>query len=497
MEIRGLVFMKLEFIKNENKMRSIYQILTTKKYCFAIILLLCFMSCNDSKKNSSTTTKATKTEKPNIIFIYTDDQRQDALGANGNEVIITPQIDEFAKSGMQFTNANVVFALCSPSRAALLTGRYGSANGVLELGSNLNEDEASVANYLKQEGYNTAVSGKWHLGQKPKDLGFDFSVIFKSNGTYYNRAINDMGTEVSPEKHCDEYCVDRSIDFLKEAATKEQPFFLFHNTQLPHMNGALKWDAKASTLDKYQQDEMPVASSRKEDLSDKPDYLKEVRNLRQGKKYGYPNKDSIQKHTKEYYAVITEMDDALGRLFQIIDELGLRKNTYIFFMSDNGWMLGDHGFTSKVLPYRPATQVPFFIVGPDIAKGTDDRIVLNIDMAPTILALAGINIPQNMHGKSMMPLLKGKAENWRTEFVYEGLGTYGGAKPNLTVISKDYRYIKTFDNADLTTTNFEELYSQQADAEEVSNLARTEEGKKIITQFNSAITQHKRKILDK
>ena len=462
-----------------------------------LLLLFIFMSCNTMKKDGISNATIAKTEKPNIIFIYTDDQRQDALGAYGNEVIITPKIDELSKEGLQFGNANVVFALCSPSRAALLTGRYGSANGVLELGSNLNDDEVSVANYLKKEGYNTAVSGKWHLGQLPKDLGFDFSVIFHSNGAYYNRTIEDMGVKMEPEKHCDEYCVDRSIDFLKEAVKKEQPFFLYHNTQLPHMNGVLEWNAKQETLDKYHQEKMPVAASRNEDLSNKPQYLKEVRNLKQARKYGYPDEEAIQKHTKEYYAVITEMDDALGRLFQTIDDLGLRKNTYIFFMSDNGWMLGDHGFTSKVLPYRPATQVPLFILGPDLEKGTNDRIVLNIDMAPTILELAGAGIPQNMHGTSLVPLLKGNAKNWRQEFVYEGLGTYGGAKPNLTVISKDYRYIKTFENADLNTTNFEELYSQTKDEEEVRNLASTDEGKKIIEKLNKAIENHKRYVLGK
>lgn len=478
----------------ENKLGNLPRFVAARVLTLSFFTV--FWGCTTDNDPNTVASKA-NTEKPNIIFIYTDDQRQDALGLSGNDVIITPKLDALAKEGVQFTNANVVFALCSPSRAALLTGRYGSANGVLELGSNLNENEVSVANYLKQDGYHTAVSGKWHLGQQPKDLGFDFSVIFRSNGAYYNRAIEDMGTTIKPEKHCDEYCVDRSIDFLKEAVKKDQPFFLYHNTQLPHMNGVLEWNAKQATLDQYNQEDMPVAASREEDLSDKPPYLKEVRNLKQAKKYGYPNKEAIQKHTKEYYAVITEMDDALGRLIQTIDDLGLRKNTYIFFMSDNGWMLGDHGFTSKVLPYKPATHVPLFILGPDLGKGTNDEIVLNIDMAPTLLELAGINIPQNMHGASLVPLFNGNAEDWRTAFVYEGLGTYGGAQPNLTVISKDYRYINTFENAELNTTIFEELYSQNGDVDEVTNLVSTKEGAIISKQLNSVIEHHKKYVLNK
>ncbi|WP_319268482.1 sulfatase-like hydrolase/transferase [uncultured Draconibacterium sp.] len=440
--------------------------------------------------------KAEKKEQPNIIFIYTDDQRRDALGATGNDVIITPQIDKLAKQGLQFNKANVVFALCSPSRAALLTGRYNSANGVMDLGSDLNQGEVSLANYLKEAGYSTAVSGKWHVGQSPEKLGFDFHVIFHANGTYYGRQIDDMGEKKKVEKHCDEYCVDRSIDFLKEAAKSDKPFFLYHNTQLPHMNGVLIWDAKEETLAKYNVDDMPVTSSNRDDLSGKPEYLKKVRNLKQAKKYGYPDEKAIQQHTKEYYSVITEMDDALGRLFATIEELGLRENTYIFFMSDNGWMLGEHGFTSKVLPYKPATEVPFFVVGPGIKEGTNKSIVLNIDMAPTILDLAGIDTPENMHGASFSPMLKGKkVKDWRKAFVYEGLGLYGGAKPNLTVVSDDYRYIETYDDKELNAPIFKELYNQKEDAEEVTNLAKTKKAEKTIQQLSEIIEQHKSTVL--
>src|SRR5690606_19281874 len=152
----------------------------------------------------------------------------------------------------------------------------------------------------------------------------------------------------------------RSADFLREAASTGKPFFLFHCTQLPHMNADLQWKAKPETLEKYKASDMPVAENRLDDLTLKPPYLRAVRNRTQAAKYGYPAEEAIQHHTKEYYAVITEMDAALGTVFEAVDELGLRGNTYIIFLSDNGWMLGDHGFTSKVLPYQPSTQVPFF-----------------------------------------------------------------------------------------------------------------------------------------
>ncbi|MEZ4773243.1 MAG: sulfatase-like hydrolase/transferase [Bacteroidia bacterium] len=433
--------------------------------------------------------------RPNLIFIYTDDQRQDALGACGNEVIQTPYLDKIAKQAVRFPNAHVVFSLCSPSRAAALTGRYGSANGVLHLGSGLNTGEKTVAQYLQESGYYTAMMGKWHLKQKPQELGFDESAYFLSNGTYYGRKIFDGDSVITPEKHCDGYCVEKSIEFLEKAANSDQPFFLFHCTQLPHMNGKLVWDAKTETKARYSVADMPVATSRLDDLSDKPEYLKTVRNRIQSAEYGYPDSLAIKQHTLEYYAVITEMDDYLGRLFQKIEDLRLRENTYIIFMSDNGWMLGEHGFTSKVLPYAPSARVPMFVLGPGLKSGDDTQIVLNIDLAPTLLEWAGVPVPANIHGKSLKPLLENPKAPWRESFVYEGLGNYGGALPNLSVFDGTYRYIRTYSDSTLTQVEYEELYDQVADKAEMKNLAKEEEFSTIIRNLEQHIQTHRQNIL--
>lgn len=454
------------------------------------MLLLPFSAFAEKKERDSK-------RQPNIIFIYSDDQRQDAMGANGNKVIITPVLDILAKQGVRFTNANVVFALCSPSRAALLTGRYGSANGVLELDSDLKPNEKTVAQYLHEVGYLTGMSGKWHIGRKPFDAGFDFSVWFDGNGSYYGRTIFDEGKTMNPEMHCDEYCVNRSVDFLKEAAKSGRPFFLFHNTQLPHMNNKQLWDARQETKEKYNSDEMPVTKNRLDNLENKPEYLKKVRNRTQAKEYGYPDSVAIQNHTRDYYSVITEMDEYLDQLFKTIDELGLRKDTWIFFMSDNGWMLGDHGFTSKVLPYRPATRVPFFVLGPDLKPAVNDQLVLNIDMAPTILELAGLKGSDNIQGKSIVPILYDNLKDWRNAFVYEGLGAYGGAKQNLTVVSKDYRYIVTYGDEALNNVIFSELYNQKTDPEEMKNLIKEPKYKVVIEQLQTNLDTHKINVLKK
>jgi arylsulfatase A-like enzyme len=404
-------------------------------------------------------------------------------------------LDKIASQGVRFTNANVVFSLCSPSRAALLTGRYGSSNGVLHLSSNLNEGEKTVATYLQEVGYQTAISGKWHIGQSPENVGFDFHVYFEGNGSYYNRLIHDMGKEIKPEIHCDEYCVTRSIDFLKEASKSGKPFFLYHNTQLPHMNGELVWDAKTETKEMYNQAELPVALSRNDNLSEKPEYLKTVRNRTQSLIYGYPDSVAIQNHTLDYYSVITEMDHALERLFNTLDELNLWENTYVFFMGDNGWMLGEHGFTSKVLPYRPSTHVPFFVVGPELKKDENSGLVLNIDIAPTILELAGIEVPDNMHGKSVVQLLSNDMAQWRNSFIYEGLGNYGGTKPNLTAINNNFRYIETYEDSTLNNVVFRELYNQLEDADEMVNLANIPSSEMLLKKMQEVIRMHKLNIL--
>ena len=432
---------------------------------------------------------------PNIVIIYTDDQRHQTIGAEGNSIIITPTLDALAKRSLRFSNAHVAFALCSPSRAALLTGRYGSANGVLHLNSALNKSEVTLAQLLKDGGYETALTGKWHLQQSPQQLGFNFPVYFEGNGTYYGRKIIDHGRELHPEEHCDFYCANRASDFISEATHDDVPFLLVHGTQLPHMNGQLIWDARQETKDRYKVGDMPVPANRLDDLANKPSYLKKVRNRIKAFDYGYPDKHAIQQHTLDYYSVITEMDESLAILLAKFDELDLWQNTYVFFMSDNGWMLGDHGFTSKVLPYRPSSQVPMMICGPEVEVGISDALVSNLDIFPTVLSLAGIKLPTNIHGKNLANILFEQHRMVRKAFVYEGLGNYGGALPNLTVITHDYRFIVTYRDQDLDEVDFVELYDRNNDLEEMLNLRGDPALEKVEGDLWKVIRKHRKKIL--
>lgn len=222
-------------------------------------------------------------EKPNIVIIFTDDQQYDSYGANGRSNIQTPVLDRLAERGVRFTNAHAALSLCSPSRAAVITGRYGSANGVQQLGAKLREGEISFAQDLKQSGYTTLFSGKWHLKNTPQDLGFDRVCSFRANGTYYGRKVNDEGRELNAEEHIDLYCARKSAEMIKDAAEQDKPFVLFHCTQLPHMDNKLTWPAAKKFNDLYTVKDMPLPANWNDSLKGKPAYMKEVRNVRRPK----------------------------------------------------------------------------------------------------------------------------------------------------------------------------------------------------------------------
>ncbi len=444
----------------------------------------------DTKQDTETDTPG----RPNLIIVYTDDQQFDGMGANGNHAILTPRLDTLASQGIRFTQASVVTSLCSPSRAALLTGRFNRANGVEQLGGDLEPGEVTLAERLQAEGYRTAMTGKWHIADIPEDLGFEFIVQFWANGRYYGREVHDLGDTVVPGEHVDAYCTDRAIDFITEASAQEGPFFLFHNTQAPHWDNHT-WPVLADTLSLYDPDLMPLPGSWDDDLSGKPPYLEGTRNIELGVENGYDDPAAIREETRHYYAAITKLDDILGRLFDAIDGLDLRNNTYIVVMSDNGWLLADHGMAGKVMAYEPSIRVPMFVLGPDIQPGTTDALVQNIDVAPTLLDMAGIPIPETMHGRSLLPLLRGETTEFREIAVYETLVGFGGTHPMLGAFDSRYKVIQTRSPDDMAVLEFAELYDVTMDPFEMTNLWNDPAVTDAQARLNGAIDAHVETIL--
>jgi arylsulfatase A-like enzyme len=432
--------------------------------------------------------------RPNLIVITTDDQRADVIGAVSRGAVRTPGLDRLARRSLVFTDAHAVFALCSPSRAAILTGQYGSRNGVAALEAALNEPRRSVANLLRARGYQTAVAGKWHLGTSPAEAGFDWAVTFWGNGTWYGREVNRNGEQVKPPELVDAYCAQEAARFLRER-DRGKPFFLWHCTQLPHMDHRLRWPASEASLALYRPEAMPLPATWNELTTrhNKPASLLAARNRTQALQYGYDRPERIQAHAREYRAAMSDLDAALAPLWAAMEDEKLWQNTVVIFLGDNGWMLGEHGLTSKVLAYAPSSRIPLMIAGPGLRPGYSDRLALNIDIAPTPLELAGARVPDGTQGRSLLPLLGGRSADWREAFVYEGLVGYGGTSPFLAAVTPRWKLIHTWEQgarAGETSPSFVELYDRRADPDEAQNLAREARYEKTRQSLAPLLARH-------
>ncbi len=434
-------------------------------------------------------------EQPNILFILTDDQRWDLFRASGNERIATPNLDRIAEHGTRFENAFVTLAICSPSRAACLTGRYGSSNGVTSVGNvRLHPSETTFAAILKQAGYATGVTGKWHLKSTPEECGFEFVSTCWSNGTWYDREFTVNGEKKVMPGFVDDVVASESLRFIEQARSQRKPFVLWMCTQVPHMDHRLTWPAREEYLDNYSVDEMPLPETWNENLSGKPIYLKTSRNRTQALKYGYDQPENILRHSRDYYAGVEQMDAAVGRVLDELERLNLRENTWIIFMGDNGWMLGEHGMTSKVLPYEESMRVPMAVAGPKTTQSVSSALVLNIDLTATVYELAGVPIPESLHGRSLLPIISGNAPaDWRTSFLYEAPTPQLGSRPLWAVRGERWKYVETQvgdDSGDV----FAELYDLNSDPIESNNVARLPEHHARASAFANQLRQLKRAI---
>lgn len=403
-------------------------------------------------------------------------------------------MDSLALRGVRFANAFVTLSICSPSRAACLTGRYGSANGVTSLGGHLGKDEKTFVHHLKEHGYKTGLVGKWHLSNSPEWCGFDSVSFFESNGPYFNRKVTENGKKRIARGFIEDYNAERAIRFIENTSKSEVPFVLWLCNQVPHMNNKYDWDARPETLAMYNETDIPVHQTWQDNLDGKPPYLKDSRNRKQALRYGYDKKRNIQKHFKRYYAAITDLDVALGQVLKSMDRLGLRDNTYIIFMGDNGWFLGEHGFTSKVLPYEESIRVPLIIAGPGIAGRTDHHLVLNIDLAPTILDLARLPIPEKLHGRSLVCLWKNNNPQWRRSFLYEAPQSVLGSWPLFALRTERWKFVRTYDVNEPSRLVFEELYDLANDPGEMKNLSGVPEFASVVKQLTAELEELKESV---
>ncbi len=386
---------------------------------------------------------------PNILFIFSDDHAQHAISAYGSKVNQTPHLDRIAKEGARFTNSFVTNSICTPSRATLLTGQYSHLNGV-PVFNRFDGSRDHVAKRLQQAGYHTGMIGKWHLGSDP--TGFDRWIVLPGQGAYWDPMFLVPGHKLNIKGHCTEITADLGIEFM-EKRPKDKPFFLMLHQKAPHRawepderNKALFRDRvipEPDTLfDDYKtrpaalpENEQTVAK----DLTRRDLKLEPPANLKGPERMQWLNekpteltvngktltgreliKWKYQRYMQDYLACVQGVDDSVGKVLDYLDKNGLAENTVVMYSADNGWYMGDLGLYDKRFMYEPGLRTPLIARGPGIKAGiTPEQFVANIDLAPTFLGLAGVDIPASMQGKSLVPLLKGEQpKDWRKSVYY-------------------------------------------------------------------------------
>ncbi|MES2694936.1 MAG: sulfatase [Verrucomicrobiota bacterium] len=364
---------------------------------------------------------AAPARKPNFVFIYTDDQRYDAMGVVQREQgdkarfpwFQTPHMDRLAAEGLRFRNAFVTLSLCAPSRAAFMSGRYNHLNGVANNQVPFPESSVTHATAIKPAGYTTAYIGKWHMGgQRGKRAGFDYSASFIGQGTYFNCPIEIDGKSTPTKGWVDDVTTDYAIEFIKK--NREKPFSVVlgfkacHGPFDPPERAKNRFaDAKARPV--------PNLNSRA--------IYREAGEGKQatGKGSALVEEKGEAKLNLGYFRCVSAADDNLGRVLATLDELGLADDTMVVYSSDNGYYHGEHGLGDKRSAYDESLRIPLLVRYPRmIAKNTtSDELVLNIDLAPTIVDLAGVAIPPTMQGKSWRPLFARQGGTFRESFLAE------------------------------------------------------------------------------
>lgn len=409
--------------------------------------------------------------KPNLVYIFTDDQRWDALGVVQREQgekgrfpwLKTPHLDRLAAEGVRFRNAFVVNSLCAPSRATLITGQYGHVNGVVNNHTPHPAGNVSLPALLRPAGYISAYVGKWHHGnQSGKRPGFDYSASFVGQGKYFDCPVEVNGVATSTKGFIDDVTTDYATGFIQE--NKDRPFLLILGYKTCH--------GPFTPPPRHEKTYEGAEARRTPNLGLRPPYRSADAGPGGAKgKAAASSPDSPTVPTNlGMFRGITAIDDNVGKLLDLLDQLKLTDDTVVCFSSDNGYYLGEHNLGDKRSAYEEALRVPMLVRYPRlVAKGlTDDRMVLNVDPAATFLDLAGVAMPAAMHGRSWKPLLEGKTDvAWRDSFFYCYFFERGFATPTTTAVrTQNAKLIKYPGHDDWT-----EVFDLKTDPYETKNLA--------------------------
>ncbi len=393
------------------------------------------------------TAGATELKQPNILFVFADDHATHSISAYGSQINKTPNIDKLANEGMLFRSAFATNAICGPSRAVILTGKHSHKNGFMnnEWGGDFDGSQQTFPKLLQKAGYQTSLIGKWHLFSKP--TGFDHWEILPGQGRYYNPRFKSETGTVEVTGYTTDVITDRALDWL-DKRDKNKPFMLMYQHKAPHR----EWAPGPDHLDKYKDIEIPEPSTlfddhkgraaslspdlemsiseylTKGDLKlDPPSYLNEAQLANWNRAYAAENKAyqenkpkgdartkwRYQRYIKDYMRSVDSIDDNLGRVMKYLKDNNLEENTIVIYSSDQGFFLGDHGWFDKRWMYEDSINMPLIVKWPGkIKPGSENNdLVQNLDFAQTFLDIAGVKAPDDMQGKSLVPLMNEQESN--------------------------------------------------------------------------------------
>ena len=399
---------------------------------------------------------APEAKRPNVLFIFTDDHAFQAMSCYGSKINRTPNLDRIAEGGMKFNRCFCTNSICGPSRAVILTGKHSHLNGFEQNGDRFDGSQQTFPKLLQKHGYQTAIVGKWHLGTEP--TGFDYHEVLPGQGHYYNPDLIKMGERTRYTGYVTEIITDRALDWLRNGRDGEKPFMLMYQHKAPHREWepgpdyltmyddvtipepeSLFDDYEGRTSAAHQQDMTIVDTMHAFDLKLESRPNRRRMNDEQWAKwqaaYGPKNeafreanltgKDLVrwkyQRYIKDYLRCVAAVDDQVGRVLDYLDESGLAENTIVIYSSDQGFYLGEHGWFDKRFMYEESYRMPLLARWPGVTEpgSVNDDLVSNLDFAETFLDIGGVQIPDDMQGRSLVPLLEGETPaDWRDALYY-------------------------------------------------------------------------------
>ena len=393
---------------------------------------------------------------PNILFVMSDDHASHAMSCYGSRINRTPHLDRIADGGMRFDNCFCTNSICTPSRAAILTGTYNHVNGVTTLDTMMDNRLQTFPKLLQAAGYQTAHVGKWHLGQGPAHwpTGFDYWTVFPGQGRYHNPEMVEMTEHKVVPGYATDIVTDQSLHWL-EQRDRSRPFLLMCHHKAPHR----PWDPHPRHARRYEDEEIPYPETFDDDYAhraraaaaaemrierdfiasdvkvDPPDPANPRRRLGAGTAaltpaggepvaFASPHERKrwlYQRYIKDYLRCVDAIDEGVGRLLDYLDDDGIADDTIVIYTSDQGFFLGDHGWYDKRFMYEESLRMPFLVRYPrEVSPGTvNGDMILNVDFPATFLDCAGADIPPSFQGRSFRPLLEGETpKDWQTSMYY-------------------------------------------------------------------------------